>query len=432
MASNAGLGFATGVVWRAASIGCLSFAAILAARSQLYATALVLGLVILLIGVDLVRASRSADQVLAQFVDGVAAQGYEWPISPPHLSRFADAMRQAQRRLESGRAERQQRIDFLESLIDTSSVALLVVDEPGRVLHANRAALLLGLQVGTTSTLAVGPAGSRGIVRLDDGRAVLMQVSGFRGPAMAGRRLVALQSVISDLDLVEMKAQQDLVRILAHEMMNSLTPITSLSESLLQRLQVGGGGMEQGDLRDAIEVISRRSAGLMGFVERYRRVAQVQTGAKTSLRPRDLVAQLDSLAAPMMAAAAISYVSQIGPEAHEIQADVDLLEQALLNLLINARDAVQGSASPQVRLECTADEGGLVFTVLDNGPGLRDPEAAFVPFYTTKPNGSGIGLTLARQIAAAHGGRLDYQRTELTAFRLSIPMGAPNQSAQTP
>lgn len=432
MASSAGLGFATGVAWRAASIGCLSFAAILAARSQLYATALVLVLVILLIGLDLVRASRSADQVLAQFVDAVAAQGYEWPIAPRHLGRLAEAMRHAQRRLESGRAERQQRIDFLESLIDTSSVALLVVDEPGRVLHANRAALLLDLQVGTTSTLAVGPAGSRSIVRMADGRAVLMQVSGFRAPAMAGRRLVALQSVISDLDLVEIKAQQDLVRILAHEMMNSLTPITSLSESLLQRLQGGGGGVEQGNLRDAIEVISRRSAGLMSFVERYRRVAQVETGAKTSLRPIDLVTQLDSLVAPMMAVAAINYVSQVEPETQGGQADIDLLEQALLNLLINARDAVQGSASPQVRLECTADVGGLVFTVLDNGPGLRDPEAAFVPFYTTKPNGSGIGLTLARQIAAAHGGRLDYQRGAMTAFRLSIPMGALSHPAQIP
>lgn len=422
MASSAGLGFATGVVSRASLVGCLSFAAVLAARSQLYATVLVLVLVILLIGVDLVRASRSADQVLVQFVDAVAAQGYEWPIAPPHLSRFADAMRQAQRRLESVRAERQQRIDFLESLIDTSSVALLVVDAPGRILHANRAALLLDLHVGTTSTLAVGPAGSRGIVRMDDGRAVLMQVSGFQAPAMVGRRLVALQSVISDLDLVEMKAQQDLVRILAHEMMNSLTPITSLSESLLHRLQVGGAEMEQGDLRDAIEVISRRSLGLMGFVERYRRVAQVETGAKTSVRPSDLVAQLDGLVSPMMAAAAINYASQVGPEAQGIQVDIDLLEQALLNLLINARDAVQGRANPQIRLACATDENWLTFSVLDNGPGLHDSEVAFVPFYTTKPNGSGIGLTLARQIAAAHGGRLDYQRTELTTFRLCIPI----------
>jgi signal transduction histidine kinase len=203
--------------------------------------------------------------------------------------------------------------------------------------------------------------------------------------------------------------------------MNSLTPITSLSESLLQRLQVGAAGMEQGDLRDAIEVISRRSSGLMSFVERYRRVAQVETGAKTCLQPIDLVTQLDSLVGPMMAAAAISYVSQVEPETQGLQADVGLLEQALLNLLINARDAVQGSASPQVRLECIADEGDLVFSVLDNGPGLCDPEAAFVPFYTTKPNGSGIGLTLARQIAAAHGGRLDYRRGELTAFRLNLP-----------
>ena len=161
----------------------------------------------------------------------------------------------------------------------------------------------------------------------------------------------------------------------------------------------------------------------MSFVERYRRVAQVETGTKTSLQPGDLVARLDSLVAPMMAAAAIDYASRVETGSQAGQADIDLLEQALLNLLINARDAVQATASPQVRLECTADENGLVFSVLDNGPGLHDPEAAFVPFYTTKPNGSGIGLTLARQIAAAHGGRLDYQRGTFTAFKLYVPWG---------
>lgn len=424
MVSNARIGFATGVVWRAALIGCLAFAAALAAGSQLYATALVVVLVILLLGMDLVRASRSADHALAQFVDAVAAQGYEWPIAPRHLNRLADSMRRAQGRLESGRAERQQRIDFLEGLIDTSSVALLVIDDPGRVLHANRAALLLGLEVGAPIALPVGSPGSRGIVRLDDGRAVLMQVSGFRAPAMSGRRLVALQSVISDLDLVEIKAQQDLVRILAHEMMNSLTPIISLSEGVLQRLQAGGAGVEPGELKEAIEVISRRSSGLMSFVERYRRVAQVQTGPKISFRPSDLVTQLDNLVAPLMESAGVNYVSQAWPEAREGRADVELLEQALLNLLLNARDAVQDVSEPRVRLECTADEGGLIFSVLDNGPGLRDPEAAFVPFYTTKPNGSGIGLTLARQIAAAHDGRLDYQRGEWTVFKLCIPSQA--------
>lgn len=423
MASSARLGtaaFAAGIAWRAALIGVVAVIAVVAASAQLYATALVLGVVIVMVGADLARASRSTDRILAQFVDGVAAQGYEWPRAPPQLARLGAAMGRAQARLEGVRAERQQRIDFLESLVDTSLAALLVVDDRGRVLHANRSALDLGVGVGAPLELDVGAPGGRQIVRLADGRSALMQVSLFRTPSMVGRRLVSLQTLAGDLDLVEIKAQRDLVRILAHEMMNSLTPIASLSESLLRRVE--GGGVDEHLLSEAMEIISRRSAGLMTFVERYRRVAEVLPGAMTEVSARDVVARLDRLVAPMMAAAGVRYVCTGAPTDAAVEVDADLLEQALLNLLINARDAAIGRPEPKVSFGCMAHDAGVGFVVSDCGPGLADPEAAFVPFYTTKPQGSGIGLTLARQIATAHGGRLDYQReNESTTFVLQIP-----------
>ncbi|MDP3745880.1 MAG: HAMP domain-containing sensor histidine kinase [Phenylobacterium sp.] len=423
MASSARLGtaaFAAGIAWRAALIGVVAVIAVVAAGAQLYASALVLGVVIVMVGADLARASRSTDRILAQFVDGVAAQGYEWPRAPPQLARLGAAMGRAQARLEGVRAERQQRIDFLESLVDTSLAALLVVDDHGRVLHANRSALELGVGVGAPLELDVGAPGGRQIVRLADGRSALMQVSLFRTPSMVGRRLVSLQTLAGDLDLVEIKAQRDLVRILAHEMMNSLTPIASLSESLLRRVE--GGGVDEHLLSEAMEIISRRSAGLMTFVERYRRVAEVLPGAMTKVSARDVVARLDRLVAPMMAGAGVRYVCTGAPTDAAVEVDADLLEQALLNLLINARDAAIGRPEPQVSFGCMAHDAGVGFVVSDNGPGLADPEAAFVPFYTTKPQGSGIGLTLARQIATAHGGRLDYQReNECTTFVLQVP-----------
>src|SRR5690606_33277902 len=99
-------------------------------------------------------------------------------------------------------------------------------------------------------------------------------------------------------------------------------------------------------------------------------------------------------------------------------------EQALLNLLINALDATAPEADPQVNFRCVADETSISFLISDSGPGLADSEAAFVPFYTTKPHGSVVGLTLARQIATAHGGRLEYQRKDgPTTFVLHIPRG---------
>ncbi|MFA7645639.1 MAG: HAMP domain-containing sensor histidine kinase [Phenylobacterium sp.] len=426
MASSARLGastFAVGILWRAVLIGGLAFVAVQAATRELYATALVLGGLILLVAGDLARAAGATDRILAQFIDGVAAQGYEWPRAPNQFADFGAAMACAQGRIEAVRGARQQQIDFLESLVETSLAALLVVDQKGGVLHANRAAMALGFCPGAPLglSLSLNAAASRKIVELPRGGSALMQVSLFRSQAMAGRRLVSLQTLAGDLELVEMKAQSDLVRILAHEMMNSLTPIASLSESLLRRLQ--DDGLEQPVLSDALEVISRRSAGLLSFVERYRRVADVTAGAMTKTSAGEVVSRLERLVAPLMTAAGVRLVCE-APAPIRVEADVDLLEQALLNLLINALDATAPEADPQVNFRCVADETSISFLISDSGPGLADSEAAFVPFYTTKPHGSGVGLTLARQIATAHGGRLEYQRKDgPTTFVLHIPRG---------
>ncbi|MFN3574734.1 MAG: hypothetical protein ACK4TR_14515 [Phenylobacterium sp.] len=333
MASSLRLGastFAVGILWRAVLIGGLTFVAVQAATRELYATALMLGGLILVVAADLARTAGATDRNLAQFIDGVAAQGYEWPRAPHQLADFGAAMARAQGRIEAVRGARQQQIDFLESLVETSLAALLVVDQTGCVVHANRAALALGFCPGAPLglSLSLNAAAARKIVELPRGGSALMQVSLFRSQAMAGRRLVSLQALAGDLELVEMKAQSDLVRILAHEMMNSLTPIASLSESLLRRLQ--DDGLEQPVLSDALEVISRRSAGLLNFVDRYRRVADVTAGAMTKTPAGEVVSRLERLVAPLINAAGVRFVCEAPPPIW-IQADVDLLEQALLN-----------------------------------------------------------------------------------------------------
>jgi nitrogen fixation/metabolism regulation signal transduction histidine kinase len=426
--------FAVGAALRATAIGVLAFGAVLAAERHLWATVLVLAALILLVVLDLARSLSAADRALAQFVEGLSAEGYERPAPQAGLGRFAASVERSLGRLADARAERQGRIDHLEALTDNVAAALLVVDADAHVVSANRAARQnLAAAAGPLAAIptishsafirlrSMVP-GSREIVRLADGRAMLAQAAAFTAE---GRRLtlISLQSVAGELDAVELKAWQDLVRVLAHEMMNSLTPICSLSEGLAA--QLARPDADPAEVASSLEVIARRSAHLMSFVDRYRRLTELPKAEPERIPAAGLVAGLDRLMAPMMAEAGVDYASSVAPKRLALQADPDLLEQALINLLKNALEAVRGEPGAAVRLACRIEEGQAVLVVEDNGPGLpaADPEQAFVPFFTTKAGGSGVGLTLARQVALAHGGRLEHlaRQPHGAIFRLCLP-----------
>lgn len=427
-------GFALGVTVRAAAIGLLIVGVALTAARGLYATAVVLAVLAALAALELARRATAADRALAQFIEGMTAEGYERPAIQPGFARFARAAEQALARLAAVRADRQRRIDHLEALVDNVAAALLVLDATGEVVSANRVARnALGAAPGplaavpaiaadTAQRLLALPPGAGEIVRLADGRAMLALVALFTAQGRS-LRIVSLQALSGDLDAVEIKAWQDLTRVLAHEMMNSLTPVCSLSESLAQAVRTGAA--DPTAVADAVDVIARRSAGLMSFVERYRRLADLPRAERARLKVTDLVGRLDRLMAGLVADAGADYASVVRPRGLVVRADPDLIEQALINLLKNALEAVRGRPGAAARLGAGVADGHVIFTVEDNGPGLPlgDPEQAFVPFFTTKADGSGVGLTLARQIAVAHGGRLEHvdRPGGGAVFRLWIP-----------
>ena len=427
-------GFALGASLRAIAIGLLAFGAFLALERRLWATAVVLVAILALAALDLMRSMRSADRTLARFIEGLAAEGYERPAPQAGLRETDQAIGRALERLAAARSERQRRIDHLEALTDNVAAALLVLDDAGQVVSANRAArqglgagmgplaAIAELPAATAVRLRSLPAGAREIVRLADGRAMLAQGASF---AAEGRRLtlLSLQSLSGELDAVELKAWQDLVRVLAHEMMNSLTPICALSESLGERLRAPKA--DRPAIAHDLEIIGRRSEGLMHFVDRYRRLTDMPAPEPETIRAAELADRLDRLMRPMMAEAGVDYASVVTPKSLRLTADPELLDQALINLLKNALEAVRGLPGAAVRLGARLDEDRVALVVEDNGPGLPagDPEAVFVPFFSTKVGGSGVGLTLARQVALAHGGRLEHQGRAGggAVFRLVLP-----------
>jgi nitrogen fixation/metabolism regulation signal transduction histidine kinase len=332
-------------------------------------------------------------------------------------------------RLQSEQKRTAQAQDYLQALLDTVSAALLVLESDGRITAANRAARLLTGAEGPRlcDIRTIGPEAAASIARLQPcGRTVLRLANGQQMLASAGqfagdgasRRLISLQAVAGELDAVQLKAWEDMSRVLAHEIMNSLTPIASLSESLSGMMRQEGASTES---VGAIDTIARRSQGLAGFVTRYRQMAELPEPA---LETVPLQAFADSIKTLMQQRLeGIRYASRI--EAKTITADPDLLSQAVINLLHNAADAVAGLDDPAIELACMRDGDAVVIAVTDNGKGVpaEFAEDIFVPFFTTKSGGSGIGLAIVRQIALKHGGRVEAENTvpRGAVFKLVLP-----------
>lgn len=332
------------------------------------------------------------------------------------------AVLQAPRQLEAALA-----------LIDTVTVALFVIDADDRIRFMNRAArLLAGFEAGRLQDIAqLGedgaatilrlPVGGRQLVATRDGRSLLAWVGSIRHARAAPQRLVSLQAVTGELDAVQVGAWHAMTRVLAHEMMNSLTPIASMAESVESRVETGGFDPKTAS---AVATIARRSRHLMDFVERYRAIVDLPRPNPEPVRVADILAEISRLIGLDLGKRKIGFDVKVQQDGMA-RLDRVLVEQAIVNLIKNAADAVGGTADPTIMLVGICAPDAFVIEIHDNGCGIEEDllEDVFVPFFTTKPGGAGIGLALAQQIALAHGGSLTAHRAHPTGsiFRLRLP-----------
>jgi nitrogen fixation/metabolism regulation signal transduction histidine kinase len=216
-------------------------------------------------------------------------------------------------------------------------------------------------------------------------------------------RLYSIENLSGELTARESSAWRNLIRVLTHEIMNTLTPVASLAQTTTGMLDDAAA---KDDIRDAVETIARRSEGLMNFVLRYRELLKVPTPDPTTIVVEDALQGVATLM--KQALDGVDVTIDVTPQSLEISADSALVDQVLVNLVKNALDAVCDTEAPVIALRAGLDYGRTVISVEDNGSGI-DPDLlgqVFVPFYTTKREGSGIGLSLCRQIMTAHGGEI--------------------------
>jgi two-component system, NtrC family, nitrogen regulation sensor histidine kinase NtrY len=230
-------------------------------------------------------------------------------------------------------------------------------------------------------------------------------------------KLITLQNIQTELQRQELEAWQNLTRVLRHEIMNSITPISSLTSTLREILdqelvkkgndyELKAEGAE--DLRDGLETIENRSKGLIKFIDAYREYTSLPQPKLRSIRVKALIEKVTLLLKTELKKTNIQFFTNCDSEYLTVQADEEMIEQVLINLIKNAIEAAHQSDHDKIELNGTYTENAVIITVTDNGPGII-PEAIdriFVPFFTTKKTGSGIGLALSRQIMQMHNGSL--------------------------
>jgi two-component system nitrogen regulation sensor histidine kinase NtrY len=334
------------------------------------------------------------------------------------------------------RSEKEEHFYYLQTILQNIDVSLIAYQSDGTIDLINKAAKKL-FQVSGLSNIrgleklskelvevlfAIKPGESR-LVKVyeeDD----FLQLSIY-ATSIKVREKVTMLVTIKDIQHVleeqETEAWQKLIRVLTHEIMNSITPIASLSTTLggilkaYPRKAEGKTEVENeslGEIENAIQTINKRSNGLLHFVDTYRNLTRIPKPNFTFFKVRGLFDNILLLMEPVLTRHHIVIRTKVDPEMLEITADEQLLEQVLINLIKNAMHALKGRENAQIDMHAFYNKRGrFTIQVSDNGPGILPEvmEKIFIPFFTTKTSGSGIGLAISRQILRLHNGTITAQ-----------------------
>jgi len=440
--------FAIGLLWRVGLFFVTAFAFIYSlglpglGAARLLAALICLGAVI-----SLWRYVQQTNVELARFVDAVRFGDYSQSFAQRHegsgFGEFGDALEHGIQRLREERRRLSDDSRFYEAVLDDAPIALLTVDADGRIDLANKAARRLlvrhkGVRVEDFAEYGDAFARSLADSALGSPRLVPLMIDNAPQTALVSAalvhrlggavRAVAVQPIQGELNAVEIAAQSDLIRVLTHEIMNSMTPVTSLAQSAAELMEEADKGQDPAvsDARAAVETLSRRASGVMHFVESYRQISRTPEVRRKLFEVAGWAREIEALFRASGSVAGVDLRITIQPERLTIDADPDLLYQVLINLLRNGAEAASAhSDSPAVSLSFTLTQSARTqIEVADNGPGVPEELKAdvFLPFFTTKASGTGVGLSLARQVVLAHRGSITLlnSRSGGALFRIVI------------
>lgn len=416
------------------------FAFFLVSKGDWFWTLVFLALAIFQVRLLIQHIDRSNTNI-ASFLDSIKfddlSYSFKTESDDPSVKRLHQELNEAMLKLRSSRREKDSEFLFFKNIVMHVGIGLLVFKEDGKVeifnsaarklLKVNRADNIADLKEVSETLVNVFTklkTGGRELTRLKIGEEVV-QLSIYaieltlRGENV---KLVSLQNIQSELEEKEMEAWQNLVRVLTHEIMNSVTPISSLAGTVEEELKPfvkedNGAPLSKDQLADihlSLQTISKRSEGLIQFVKEFRSLTSIPKPKPVQIDVRNLLEELTMLHRREISEKNIQLSISVYPEDLTLSADKNMIEQVIINLLKNAMQAFEDTEERRIEMRAFLnDKSRPVIAIKDTGSGI-DPEALekiFIPFFTTKKTGSGIGLSLSRQIMRQHQGTLTVKST---------------------
>jgi nitrogen fixation/metabolism regulation signal transduction histidine kinase len=391
-----------------------------------YATLLLLVALLAVQAWLLIRYVEQTNRDLDRFLTSIEFSDFSQNPAPGPAGKsfagLAKTLEEVSREFREISVKREENARYLHSVVQHVGIGLIAFDESGKVELQNSAAkTLLDVAVlrniedlNASSPLlyekvkALAP-GQRDLVTVPvQGRLVQLSLHATQLRRRAQTiTIVSIQNISVELNEKEMEAWRNLIRVLTHEIKNSLTPIASLAASVEEAVAPEASEVPQ--VREALQIIQKRSEGLLEFVDAYRDLTHVPEPDCEHLKVADLFTRVEQLVAPQLEGRSIRFRTAVRPETMTLTADPRLIEQVLINLLLNAFQATEDQAEAAIALEARIDaQNRPVIEITDNGPGIvgESLDKIFVPFYSTRKDGSGIGLSLSRQMMRMHRGDL--------------------------
>ncbi|MEM1324923.1 MAG: ATP-binding protein [Bacteroidota bacterium] len=428
--------FTTNLLYRVFLLCAIMSISIAAFLQQQYIIGAVAFLILMIFIYNLSKYVNNTNKDVASFLSGIRYNDFTsntlTDVKGSHFEELHESFDLINQKFRDIRAEKEANYQFLQTLVQHVEVGLLGIDQNGKVILINQALQKLLRRSYISHTAALEKIDDRlweVIMTLKSGQRELVKVNVQNKLLQLSiqvteitlqqepYRLFSFQNIQSELEAQELDSWQKLIRTLTHEIMNSVAPINSLSSTLTQLMSqqetISDELFQQ--LQQSLAVIQRRSEGLMRFTETYRKLTKIPLPQFESVNVASLISDIEILMQPDFEKNQVAFVKQLPEKIADIAADPNLLEQVLINLIKNSLSAVRNRPNPKIEVSVFAAENAKVgIQIIDNGMGISEAklEQIFIPFYTTKEEGSGIGLSLSLQIIQMHKGSLSITSTE--------------------